>query len=124
MARVFLDANALIDLVERRENQTVGYFSKEKLFISPLSLHILLYVFKRKVPYRRLLDIEEIFTLITLDEFISYKALSGPTSDFEDNIQLHSAAEGGCDFFLTSDKKLLEMKFFGKTKLILPENLK
>lgn len=46
-----------------------------------------------------------------------YKALEGPTVDFEDNTQLHSAAEAECDYFLTNDEKLLKMKFFGKTRL-------
>lgn len=32
--------------------------------------------------------------------------------------QLHSAAEAECDYFLTSDKKLLAMKFFGKTRIV------
>lgn len=41
-----------------------------------------------------------------------------PTSDLEDNIQLHSAAEADCDYFLTSDKKLLAMIYFGKTKIV------
>ncbi len=124
MARVFLDTNVFIDLVEKRKNQISSYSSKEKLFISPLSIHILLYVFKRKVPYLPFSDIEEIFTLITFDEFTSYKALIGPTNDFEDNVQLHSAADGECDFFLTEDKELLNMKFFGKTQIIAPQNLK
>ena len=124
MARVFLDTNIFIDLFEKRKNQTTLYSSKEKLFISPLSLHILLYVFKHKVPYLPLSDIEEIFTLITFDESLSYKALRGPTNDFEDNVQLHSAAAAECDFFLTADKKLLRMKYFGKTQMIASEDLK
>lgn len=37
--------------------------------------------------------------------------------NLEDNIQLHSAAEAECDFFLTSDDKLLKIKFFGKTEI-------
>lgn len=49
--------------------------------------------------------------------------MEGPTKDLEDNIQLHSAAEAESDIFLTADKKLVDMKFFGKTQIISPENL-
>lgn len=44
--------------------------------------------------------------------------LSGPTVDFEDNVQLHSAAEAECEIFLTEDKKLLKLGFFGKTHVV------
>lgn len=118
MAKVFLDTNIFIDIIENRKNLTGSFSSNDKLFISPLSVHILLYVTKRKVPYDVLLDLEEIFSLMPFDESICYKSLTGPTSDFEDNVQLHSAALSECDFFLTQDKKLLTMKFFGKTQLL------
>lgn len=48
-----------------------------------------------------------------------YKLSSqGPGKDLEDNIQLHSCAKNDCDYFLTSDKELLKMVYFGKTKFI------
>jgi len=47
-------------------------------------------------------------------------ALEGPVDDLEDNIQLHSASEAECDVFLTNDKRLLGIKFFGKTKTTSP----
>ena len=58
------------------------------------------------------------FNLIGLDQDILSKALNGPTSDLEDNIQLHSGAEADCDIFLTKDKQLLNMKFFGKLQIL------
>ena len=117
MARVFLDTNIIIDLVEKRKNADIDSYSKEKLFLSPLSIHILFYVTKRKIPYKTVADIVDTISLVPLDELLSYKALEGPTSDFEDNIQLHSAAQEECEVFLTNDKKLLSMKFFGKTRI-------
>ena len=117
MARVYLDTNIFIDLVEKRKTISTNFSPREKLFVSPLSIHILFYVAKRKVPYHVLSDIEEIFSLVPFEDSICYKALSGPTSDFEDNVQLHSAAEADCDIFLTNDKKLLAMKFFGKVRI-------
>jgi predicted nucleic acid-binding protein len=116
MARVFLDTNVLIDLAEKRKDLDSN-INGEKLFLSPLSVHILFYVTKRKIPYPTILDIVSSLSLVPLDEVICYKALEGPTNDFEDNVQLHSAAEADCDVFLTSDKKLLGMKFFGKTRI-------
>lgn len=55
--------------------------------------------------------------VIPFSEDVLKKSLNGPTSDFEDNVQLHSAAEAECDYFLTNDEKLLKMKFFGKTEI-------
>ena len=37
--------------------------------------------------------------------------------DFEDNVQLHCAAQANCDFFLTRDEKMLKLGFFGKVRL-------
>lgn len=85
MAKIFIDANIFIDLVEKR---------------SQLNLD----------------DIER-FLIIDFNSDILNKAIIDPTSDLEDNIQLHSAAEADCDLFLTSDAKLLKLKFFGKTEI-------
>ncbi len=45
------------------------------------------------------------------------RALQGPTTDVEDNIQLHSSVEAGCDLFLTHDEALLNLTFFGKMRI-------
>lgn len=97
MARVFLDTNLL--------------------FISPLSTHILFYARKLKVPDHEVNELQEQFGIVPLTKYVLDKALEGPTNDLEDNIQLHSGAEADCDIFLTSDEKLLKLKFFGKMEL-------
>ena len=79
-----------------------------------------MYITKQKVPYARLSNIINLFLLIPLSNSIASQSLEGPTSDFEDNVQLHSSATAECDLFLTSDKMILEMRFFGKAQ-ILPE---
>ena len=79
---------------------------------------------KRKVPFSKLQTILKPFSIQDFTEKISVQSLSGPTNDFEDNVQLHSAADAECDIFLTNDKDLLEMKFFGKTQIIAPSDLK
>ena len=122
MARVFLDANAFINFVERQGNMISKDLEDHDVFISPLSVHILLYIIKQKIPYVKLLTLIELFSITPFDKLICDKSLNSPTDDFEDNVQLHSAAQAECDFFLTEDKKLLAIKFFGKAKMV--SNLK
>lgn len=121
MGNVFLDANIFIDLVEKRKPIDRKLLYTHTLHLSPLSIHILSYLYKYQIPDERLTNVDKFFKLIPIDAGLTIKALGGPTTDFEDNIQLHSAAETECDFFLTSDRKLLNMKFFGKTRIL--ENL-
>ena len=117
MAKVFLDTNIYIDACYR--SPEVAYqFRDCQIYFSPLSTHILYYSAKLKAPQTEIEQIFSDFGAVTLGKVILKKALHGPTTDLEDNIQLHSAAEAGCDYFLTSDEKLLKMKFFGKTKVV------
>lgn len=119
MARVFLDTNYFIDAVVRQpEKQILKTLIGRTNLISFISVAVYCYLFKIKVPNEQLsIQLEE-FQLVELTQAISEKALLGPTNDLEDNIQLHSAAEAECDIFLTSDKKLLQIKFFGKTQIL------
>lgn len=118
MAKVFLDTNIFIDLVEKRGKIIPEDLNGNDLLISPLSIHILMYVIKHKVPYQKLDEIIDSFLLVPFDETIAHYAKVGPTTDFEDNVQLHSAAETECDLFLTSDEKLLDLTFFGKMRIV------
>lgn len=116
--KVFLDTNFFIDVIHRKPekkilDKLVGY----AVFISPISIPVYCYLFKIKIPNKILSDQVKKFRIINLDNNLLTKGLDGPTFDLEDNIQLHSAAEAECDYFLTSDEKLLKMKFFGKTKI-------
>lgn len=117
MEKIFLDANVFIDLIEKRKDVDLARLDQQQLFISPLSIHILHYIAKRKVPYGRLLQIIETFSIVNIDKSICYNATLGPTDDFEDNVQLHSAAEADCNVFLTNDKRIKDLKFFGKVKI-------
>lgn len=119
MARVFLDTNCFIDSVHRRpEKEILESLENNVVFVSPLSIHIYCYTFKIKVPNDKVIAQKEKFQIVEFSEEVLDMALQGPTGDFEDNVQLHSAAVAECDVFLTNDKKLLNMKFFGKTKII------
>jgi len=118
MAKIFLDTNYFIDAVHRKpEKEILDSLENHIIYISPLSIHIYCYVFKIKTPDNRVLTQKEQFQIIEFSGDVLDKALQGPTSDFEDNVQLHSAAEAECDIFLTDDKKLLKMKFFGKVRI-------
>ena len=116
MAKVFLDTNFYIDIVYRKP-EVLKDFKNSKLYYSPLSTHILFYALKIKVPSEKIFKITKKFKSVDLSFELLEKALDGPTDDLEDNIQLHSGSEAECDYFLTSDEKLLKMKYFGKTKI-------
>lgn len=117
MARVFLDTNFYIDVTKRAKKKWES-LRGNLLFISPLSTHILFYAQKLIVPDKEASEMQEQFGIVPLNKYILDKALIGPTKDLEDNIQLHSAAEAECDFFLTQDAGVLELKFFGKVQIL------
>ncbi len=118
MAKVFLDANYFIGLANRTPETEVDILDSHKGYITTLSCHILCYVNRVKLPDKNIQAFSEEFLIVNLTDAIVQKAFDGPTTDMEDNIQLHSAAEAECDYFLTSDKKLLSMKFFGKMRIV------
>lgn len=117
MAKLFLDANYFIDLVEKRKEIDTDHFQNHSLYISPLSIHILVYVYKYKIPNKKLPEITRYFSLVPLSETIIQRSFLGPTGDFEDNLQLHSATCGECDIFLTRDLSLLKIGYFGSVKI-------
>lgn len=117
MANLFLDANAFIDLAQRHRVYTLEDFTDHLLYVSPLSVHILCYVYKYKLPQERLDKLLREVALVELTTDLVLLASQGPTPDFEDNLQLHSAAQADCDVFLTSDEALLKMTFFGTMRL-------
>ena len=119
MAKVFLDTNYFIDSIHRRPAKNIlASLEHHTIYISPLSLHIYFYIYKIKIPDLRVTAQRDKFQIVKFSEVILDSSLMGPTSDFEDNVQLHSAAQEECDVFLTNDRDLLSMRFFGKTRII------
>ncbi|GAB4218619.1 MAG: hypothetical protein Fur009_0190 [Candidatus Microgenomates bacterium] len=118
MQKIFLDVNFFIDLTTKRINIDLKTLENNVLYISPLTIHIFVYVYKIKLPNQQLKEFLSLFNIAKIDENIVFNSLEGPTNDFEDNIQLHCASVSGCDLFLTSDKNLLKMKFFGEMKIV------
>lgn len=124
MAKIFLDTNVFIDALHRKpQQQTSEVLEGHSPYISTLSVHIYCYIFKIKLPNASVAAQIGNFLIEDFSESILDRALEGPTTDFEDNVQLHSSAEADCDFFVTRDEKLLQMKFFGKMQIINPGNL-
>lgn len=117
MAKVFLDTNFVLDIAFRKK-EVFLMLNDNSVAISPLSLHILCYVNKIKIPNDKLQMFLEEYEIVNLTKNLIKKCIIGPTNDLEDNIQLHSASESECDIFLTNDKKLLKMKFFGKMRIV------
>ncbi len=118
MARVFLDTNIFIDAIHRApEKEIIKALEGNILYASTLSFHIYCYAFKIAIPNKKVELQKEKFQIVDFSKYILDKALECPTTDLEDNVQLHSAAEANCDFFLTEDKKLLNLKFFGKMRV-------
>gem|GEM_PF-2186769 len=99
------------------EHDLAKVLSVNDLKVSVLTWHIVSYLKKWKMPSLKLKRLHDVITSIEMDNVIVNKAMAGPTDDFEDNVQLHSAVIGDCDYFLTIDKKLLKMKFFGKMRI-------
>jgi len=118
MAKVFLDANALIDFITPRSNLNLDNFLEHTIFLSPISIHILFYTQKYKVPRKDFDKIINRCEIVNLSREIAHKSLIGPTQDFEDNVQLQSAVEAKVEYFLTSDRKLLTLGVFGKTEIV------
>jgi len=117
MEKIFLDVNVFIDIAYRKPLRRIS-LEKKDVYIFPISVHILCYLNKIKVPNQALQDFLEEYNIITLTQKILDSALKGPTDDFEDNVQLHSAAQADCDLFLTEDKKLLKLAYFGKVAIV------
>lgn len=120
MANIFFDTNYFIKLYSGIDNVFIKAETLEnnELFVSNLTYHIVAYAKKIKIPNQELLSTLNAFNALDFTSNILVNSLEGPTTDLEDNIQLHSASSANCDYFLTFDKKLLKMKFFGRMRVV------
>ncbi len=120
MANIFFDTNYFIRLYSGIDNVFIKAETLEsnELFVSNLTYHIVAYTKKIKIPNQELTATLKAFNSLDFSYNILANSLEGPTTDLEDNIQLHSASNANCDYFLTFDKKLLKMKFFGKMRIV------
>jgi len=123
MAKVFADTNCFVGLANSIPEIDTEHIHKHQVFVSVLSIHILFYVNKIKAPDSNNNNFINDFNILSLDLDILENALTGPTQDLEDNIQLHSCTKANCEIFVTFDKKLLAMKYFGKARILTPQDL-
>lgn len=117
MEKIFLDANYFIDLIMHRSEAKPDDFESFSIFVSSLSLHIFIYLSKKKLPWEDTTELFDYYNFVAMDVDILSKALCGPTSDFEDNVQLHSAVVSDCSIFLTRDKDILKLGYFGSVRI-------
>lgn len=123
MAKLFLDANCLIDMIENRDETLAQHLMNHQLVISALSIHILCYVGRHTMPVDLLNQALGYFTVVSMNQELTIKSLQGPTPDFEDNLQLHSALITQCDYFVSRDRKLLKNTSCHLVPLIKPAQL-
>ena len=117
MAKIFLDTNAFIDIVEKRDRELLDQLSSNQLFLAAYSIPVWFYVYKHSVPNPNTEKLFKTFNVVDTTSDIISRSLVGPTKDLEDNIQLHSASDSGCEVFLTKDKDLLKLGYFGKVRV-------
>lgn len=117
MAKVFLDTNYILDIFMRHTRKLADAGNND-LFCSPLSIPTISYIHKLSMPNEKLQNILKDLFIINFTDTILKKSLKGPTPDIEDNIQLHSASSSQCSYFLTRDKKLLKMHYFGQVEIV------
>ncbi len=114
---MFLDTNAFIDLSEDRDASIVEAVAGHVLYVSVASLGTWVYVYKHTVPDSKFETLFNTFNFIDTTAAIAQKSFLGPTDDYEDNIQLHSASDASCDVFITKDNGLLKLGYFGKVRI-------
>lgn len=113
MVKLFLDANCFIDLLETRDTSLAKKIEHHQLTISALTVHIWLYVAKKKLPQPQIKEALAYFQIVDYSVETVSDSLAGPTNDYEDNVQISAALAANCDLFITNDKKLLTL---GKIK--------
>ena len=118
MANIFLDTNYLIFLSGKENLPTLHALKDHTAFISTLTVHIYYYVLKIQVPDTPSLEFLREYNIVDFTHEVLERSLFGPTNDLGDNVQLHSAVRANCDYFVTQNKKLLGMKYFGKMKVV------
>lgn len=123
MDHLFLDANCVFDLIYKRDLSYSHLLEGNTLSLSVLSIHITFYLAKEQMPYTLLEGFLEHVSAVPLDTSLLLRSTNGPTSDFEDNVQLNSAVAAQATHFLTRDKKLLQMKKYEGITLVSPDQL-
>jgi predicted nucleic acid-binding protein len=116
MEKIFVDANIVMDLLEKREEfyqeaQELFTLSDKKnirLYVSALTLanvHFLLYKHLRMEARKVLAKFKVLIEVLAVDDKIIDLALTSDLKDFEDAIQYYTAIENEMDIIITRNKK-------------------
>ncbi len=123
MNKVFLDTNFFMRLLEGQLLEQGKKLDTSERLISPLSIHIATYVHRLTMPDERFTDFVSHFTVVLTSPACAQVSLCQPTSDYEDNIQLNTAAEAGATIFYTLDKQLLALQAYSSFIIKSPMDL-
>lgn len=118
--KVFLDTNVLVDMLSVSKRPSTDFsdriFQEIRNFrlegvVTIQSIVDASYIFRHdngslELFRDRILQIRNYVNLEPLDFSDLQDALLSGQSDFEDELQCYHAESAGCDFFITSDKKL------------------
>lgn len=121
MAKIFLDTNIAIDILGGRRELPFELSYEMDFYISVLSIHIIFYVRKSKIPDPKTSNVLFEIDWVDFNEDMAERAMMGPTTDFEDNVQLHSAVFADADVFITRDAHLQKLGYFGKVQILSPK---
>ncbi len=137
--KIFFDANICLDLLDTTRNtskESVDWYLSQKddkdkeFFFSGDFITTFFYVLtqKKKLSPKETLKAIDLMSqeitpcYIGHSDFVSAKnyLYNNLLDDLEDLIVLNSANSAGCSLFITNDKKLLELKKYGKMKIVKP----
>ena len=116
MEKIFVDANIVMDLLEKREEFyqeaqelfTLSDKKNVKLYVSALTLaniHFLLYKHLKMEARKALAKFKVLVDVLAVDDKIIDLALTSDLKDFEDAIQYYTAIENEMDIIITRNKK-------------------
>ena len=122
--RVILDTNLWINFLITKDFSKLDYliFSKDCVVLFSKELMDEFIDVANRPKFRRFFttnDLEDI--LETIDEYAHFVKVSTEVlacRDIKDNFLLSLSVDGGADYLLTIDKDLLELKTFGRTKIV------
>ncbi len=116
MEKIFVDANIVMDLLEKREEFyqeaqelfTLSDKKNVKLYISALTLanvHFLLFKHLKMEARKVIAKFKVLVEVLAVDDKIIDLSLTSDLKDFEDAIQYYTAIENEMDIIITRNKK-------------------
>lgn len=125
LTKIILDTNVLVSamLFGGKPEQILHLVIEEKILAvtSPILLSELEEVFSKKFPLR------EPYLKLTIKNIENKFLIVQPKSeiklarDEDDNRVLEAAFEGKCNYIITGDRDLLDLKIYKKIKIITPD---